>query len=459
MFIHSPLLTDQYQLVMACSYWQLGKANQEAVFHLYFRNHPFEGDYTICCGLDRVIDFISHWHFSDEEIAYLRKLKAPDQQALFSKEFLNYLSKLKFTGDIDAIPEGNIVFPNEPLLRIKAPILQCQLLETALINFMNFGSLIATKAARVCQAAQGDEVIEFGLRRAQGPDGGMLASRAAFLGGCASTSNVLAGKTYGIPVKGTQAHSWIMAFDDELSAFENFAKVMSGNVILLVDTYDTVQGVKNAIIVGKKLQQQNHKLLAVRLDSGDIVKLSQQTRQLLDQAGFTETKILASGDLDEYLISKMKSEGAKVDIWGVGTRLVTAYDQPAMNMIYKLSALRDAKQHWQYKIKISDDPNKTTTPGIHQVRRFYHQQKFVSDVIYDVDLGISEEMPDAADQAEDLLVPIFRRGELVYALSALKDSQEFCARQLKYFLRSDYRNYSIQLEPRLKELKQQLIGK
>lgn len=251
MFIHSALLTDQYQLVMASSYWQLGKANQEAVFHLYFRNHPFNGDYSICCGLDRAIDFISNWHFSDEEIAYLHRLKAPDQQALFSKEFLNYLSELKFTGDIDAIPEGNIVFPNEPLLRITAPILQCQLLETALINFLNFGSLIATKAARVCQAAQDDEVIEFGLRRAQGPDGGMLASRAAFLGGCASTSNVLAGKTYNIPVKGTQAHSWIMAFDDELSAFENFATVMSGNVILLVDTYDTLQGVKNAIIMAK----------------------------------------------------------------------------------------------------------------------------------------------------------------------------------------------------------------
>jgi nicotinate phosphoribosyltransferase len=456
MLAHSPLLTDQYQLVMADAYWQLGMSEKEAVFLLSFRSHPFHGRYTISSGLNRVIDFISHWHFKEDELSYLASLKTADGQTLFKKDFLNYLSQLRFTGDIDAVPEGTLVFPHEPLLRIRAPILQCQLLETALINFINFSSLITTKAARVCEAAQNDAVVEFGLRRAQGPDGGLMASRAAYIGGCTAVSNVLAGKMYGIPVVGTQAHSWIMAFEDELTAFKKFAQVMSHNTILLVDTYNTLEGVQNAILIAKELATQNLSLLGIRLDSGDLVELSQQARLLLDQAGLQNTKILASGDLDEYFIAEMKSKGAKIDIWGVGTRLVTSYDQPAMNTIYKLAAIAE-QNHWHYKIKVSNDPGKITTPGIQQIRRYYSQSKFMGDVIYDIDKGINEELPDDSDQSEDLLVPIFRKGQLVYQSPALNDIRHFCQQQIQAFLNSNWQSYPVQLEKGLADLKQSML--
>lgn len=458
MLTHSPLLTDQYQLVMADAYWQLGMAEQEAVFLLTFRSHPFHGRYTICSGLNRVIDFISHWHFNEEELNYLASLKTPDGQTLFKKDFLNYLRELRFTGDIDAIPEGTLVFPHEPLLRIRAPLLQCQLLETALINFINFSSLITTKAARVCEAAQNDAVVEFGLRRAQGPDGGLIASRAAYIGGCTAVSNVLAGKTYGIPVVGTQAHNWIMAFEDELTAFKKFAEVMSHQTILLVDTYNTLEGVQNAILIAKELEKQNLSLLGIRLDSGDLVELSQQARFLLDQAGLQNTKILASGDLDEYIIAEMKSKGAKIDIWGVGTRLVTSYDQPAMSTIYKLAAIKN-DTNWQYKIKVSNDPGKITSPGIQQIRRYYLQNKFAGDVIYDIDHGIKNQLPENSDQSEDLLLPIFQQGKLVYQSPALEDIRNHCQRQVKAFLESNWQSYPVQLDNYLTQLKQTLLVK
>lgn len=455
----SALLTDQYQFVMAHSYWQLHRAEQLAVFELYFRNHPFQGNYTICCGLERIVNFLKDWHFTAEEINYLSTLKSPNDEPLFLDSFLNYLSKLQFTGDVDAIPEGTIVFPHEPLLRITAPLVQCQLLETPLLNFINFATLVATKASRVCQAAENDKVIEFGFRRAQGPDGSLTAARSAFIGGCSGTSNVLAGKIYGIPVKGTLAHSWIMAFDDELSAFTEFAKTAGNNATLLVDTYDTLKGVKHAITVGQQLRKQNHDLLAIRIDSGNLLDLSKKARVLLDQAGFQNTKIFASGDLDEYVISKLKAQGAPIDMWGVGTRLATAYDQPALNGVYKLVALQNAQGQWDYKMKISNEPNKIGLPGIHQVRRYYNQNNFSHDIIYDINKDIIEDIPNTADHAEDLLIPIFRNGKVVMPLPALFDIQQKCKAQVKKFSESNIIDYKVILAPKLNQLKIDLIKK
>ncbi len=457
MISYSPLLTDQYQLVMAYGYWKLDKADQESVFHLYYRHNPFNGDFTVACGLEHVIHFLQQFHFSDTDIQYLDNLKAPDNSKLFETDFLDYLSKLTFSCSIDAIPEGTLVFPNEPMLRIQGPLLQCQLLETACLNFLNFPSLVATKAARIYYAARGDDIIEFGLRRAQGPDGGLTASRAAFIGGCMGTSNVLAGKMYGIPVIGTQAHSWIMAFDDELSAFQGFASVMQNNATLLIDTYDSIEGVQNAIRVGKELRKAGKDLRAVRLDSGDMVDLSRRTRKSLDDAGFNKTKIIASNDLDEHMIAELKKQNVPIDIWGVGTQLSTSFDHPALDVVYKLAALKDKNKQWQYKMKFSDSPIKTTTPGIMQVRRYTKQQQILFDVIYHTKLGIDEKLPAEADQCEDLLVPIFREGELIYTMPSIDDTRHDCINQTQRFMKNSRDNYQVTLEPKLVDLKQTFI--
>ncbi len=450
MNLKSALLTDLYQLTMAQGYWQLGRAEQEVVFQLTFRKNPFGGNFTVACGLANAIEYLAELHFTADELDYLASVRDAAGKAQFTPEFLKYLQNLRFTCDIDAIPEGTVVFPQEPLLRLQGPLLQCQLLETPLINLINFASVVATKAAYICNAAQGDPVIEFGLRRAQGPNGGMTATRSAFIGGCESTSNVLAGKMYGIPIKGTQAHSWIMSYPDELTSFRDYVKI-SNNTILLVDTFDTIHGVKNAIIVGKELQQQGRELLGVRLDSGDLLSLSRQTREMLDQAGFTNTKILASGDLDAIKIAKLKAEKAPIDAWGVGTKLTTAYDQPSLDAIYKLLAIK-INGHWEYKMKISDAANKTTLPGIQQVRRYYHQQLFIKDVIYDVELGISDELPKLADQCEDLGVPIFRAGKLIYQSPTLVDMQNYCLHQVRAFNQSKIAKYDVELEPKLQKV-------
>ncbi|MFN0202164.1 MAG: nicotinate phosphoribosyltransferase, partial [Bacteroidia bacterium] len=326
MFINSPLLTDLYQLTMAYGYWKANRHEEEAVFHLFFRKHPFKGNFTIAAGLQTVIEFIEHFQFQADEIQYLATLTGNDGAALFEPAFLTYLENLRFDGNIHAVPEGTIVHPHEPLLRIQANIVLGQLLETPLLNILNFQTLIATKAARVCLAAKGDAVSEFGLRRAQGKDGALSASRAAYIGGCGSTSNVLAGKVFGIPLKGTHAHSWVMSFAEEIDAFETYAQALPNNCVFLVDTYDTVQGVKNAILVGKQLAAKGYRLAGIRLDSGDLAALSIAARELLDAAGFPDALIVASNDLDEYEIEKLKQQGAKIQVWGVGTKLVTAYD-------------------------------------------------------------------------------------------------------------------------------------
>jgi nicotinate phosphoribosyltransferase len=423
----SAMLMDLYQLTMAYGYWKSGKADEHAVFHLLFRKQPFKGGFTICAGLADVIDYLRGFSFSPEDIEYLSNLKGNDGERLFDPEFLKYLGRLKLTLDVDAIPEGTVVFPQEPLIRVTGSILQAQLLETALLNLVNFQSLIATKGARVCLAAQGDPVIEFGLRRAQGVDGAITASRAAYIGGCAGTSNILAGKLFGIPAKGTHAHSWIMSFTTELEAFETYAESLPNNCVFLVDTYDTLAGVRHATEVGEKLKARGHKLAGIRLDSGDLAYLSIEARKILDAAGFNDTFIIASNDLDERLISSLKQQGAAINMWGVGTTLVTAYDQPALGGVYKLAAIRKADGRWDYKMKLSEQTAKVTNPGVLQVRRFRSETEFIGDAIYDETRAETPEITivdpvdpirrkhfPAGTQHEDLLVPIFRAGELVY---------------------------------------------
>lgn len=421
------MLTDLYQITMLHAYWRAGISTREACFHAYFREHPFNGGFTVACGLAQVVEYIESLRFADEDIAYLATLEGTDGGPLFSREFLEWLRALRFTGDIDAVAEGTIVFPGEPLLRVIGPVGECQLVETALINTVNFQTLIATKAARVWLAAGGDTVIEFGLRRAQGPDGGLSASRAAYIGGCAATSNVLAGQRYGISVGGTHAHSWVMVFESEIEAFFAYADAMPNNVVLLVDTYDTLEGVRNAIRTGERLRARGHDLTGIRLDSGDLAWLSVRARAMLDEAGFAETRIYASNELDEYTIVSLKDQGAAVDVWGVGTRLATAHDQPSLGGVYKLSAIREPGGEWEPRIKLSEQTAKTTTPGLLAVRRFFDGEGHpVGDMIYDeldppdgecvmvdpVDPIRRKRFPPGEGCAE-LLTPVFRSGELV----------------------------------------------
>ena len=466
---------------MAYGYWKSETAEKEAVFNLYFRKNPFNGGFTIACGLANVIGYINNFGFSKKDLRYLRTLNGNDQKPLFEDAFLDYLANLKLTCSLEAIPEGTVVFPNEPLIRVHGPILQCQLLETPLLNLINFESLIATKAARLRLVAQSDTLLEFGLRRAQGVDGGMTASRAAYIGGCDATSNVLAGKLHDIPVRGTHAHSWVMSFDDEQQAFDTYADVLPNNVTLLVDTYDTLEGVRHAIETGRKLKQRGHTLAGIRLDSGDLAYLSIEARKLLDAAGFENTVIVASNDLDEVIINSLKQQGAKIDVWGVGTKLVTAFDQPALGGVYKLAALQNeskesAASPWIYKMKLSEQAVKTSTPGIQQVRRFRDERGFIAYMIYNLDdlndtagsimidpLDFTKRRRFRADQPhEDLLVPVFKQGTCVYALPDIHAVRARVQTQLaelhpgvKRFVNPH--TYPVGLERSLHELKTELI--
>src|ERR1051326_6929215 len=471
------LLTDLYQLTMAFGYWKNGSAEHDAVFHLFFRQNPFQGGFTVACGLAQVVELLQNLRFTESDLAYLAQLRGNDEQPLFESAFLDYLRELTFTCDIDAIPEGTLVFPHEPLLRIRGPILQCQLLETALLNILNFQSLIATKAARICIAARGEPVVEFGLRRAQGLDGALTASRAAYIGGWTGTSNVRAGKVHGIPVKGTHAHSWVMSFDAEQTAFQSYADALPNNCVFLVDTYDTLEGVRRAIAAGRRLRERGHEMIGIRLDSGDLAYLSIEARKLLDAAGFTKAVIVATNDLDEHIIASLKEQGAKINAWGVGTKLVTAYDQPALGGVYKLSAIRKPGGEWEYKLKLSEQAIKTSNPGIHQVHRFRSEQGFIFDAIYDsqhplhepvvivdpVDPNRRKEVPTGTP-GEDLLVPVFKRGKLVYDLPSIDDARRRTMEQLqavhpgiKRFVNPH--QYPVGLELGLHNLKTELILK
>jgi len=366
------LTTDLYEVTMTCGYWKAGVNNHDAVFHVTFRENPFGGQFTVAGGLATAIDFLRGFQFTDTELDYLGSQHGNDRKPLFDSGFLDYLRTLQLTCDIDATPEGTLVFPDEPLIRVVGPIAQCQLLETALLNIFNFQSLIATKATRVCLAAEDDPVIEFGLRRSQGVDGGLTAARAAYIGGCAGTSNLQAGHQFAIPVSGTQAHSWIMFFENELEAFERYAEAMPNNCIFLVDTYHSIDGIRHAIEVAAELRRQGHEMIGVRLDSGDGAALSIKARQMLDEAGFTNAKIVGSGDLDEYMITDLKQRGAKIDVWGVGTKLSTGQPDAALGGVYKLGATRCPGGEWQYHIKLSEESAKISIPGSLQVRRFHH---------------------------------------------------------------------------------------
>jgi nicotinate phosphoribosyltransferase len=465
------LLTDLYQLTMAYGYWRAGLHEREAVFHLYFRKAPFEGGYAVAAGLALAVDYLQNLRFEDEDIAYLTSLKGSQDARLFPDDFLAYLRDLRFTCDVDALAEGTVVFGNEPLMRVQGPLLQAQLVETALLTVINFQTLVATKAARVRDAAGPEAtVLEFGLRRAQGPDGGLGAARAAYLGGADGTSNVLAG---------THAHSWVQAFGDEKRAFTAYAAAFPDDSTFLVDTYDTLDGVRHAIEVALDMRRHGHELGGIRLDSGDLAYLSKEARKLLDAAGLENVRIVASNDLEENLITSLRQQGARIDVWAVGTQLVTAYNQPALGGVYKLAALRtEDGQGWDFTLKLSEQQGKTSIPGILQVRRYLgeHGQPR-ADMIYNV--AAAEALPtapvliDPADLTRrrpvhpgapfrDLLAPVLRQGQLVQPLPTLEESREL-ARQEVNSLDASIRRflnphvYPVGLEQGLHEFRTQLM--
>ncbi len=438
------LLTDLYQLTMMQGYFK-NPTDQVVVFDMFYRKNPCNGGYAIAAGLEQVIDYIKDLHFTYEDVQYFQSL------GIFEPDFLEYLRSFHFTGNIYAIPEGTVVFPREPLLKIIAPIMEAQLIETTILNIINHQSLIATKAARVCHAAKGDGVMEFGLRRAQGPDAGIYGARAAMIGGCSSTSNVLAGKMFGVPISGTHAHSWIMSFPDEYTAFKTYAELYPDACILLVDTYDTLKsGVPNAIRVFKEMREAGivPKKYGVRLDSGDLAYLSKEVYKMLCEAGFEDAIISASSDLDEYLIQSLKNQGAKINLWGVGTNLITSKDNPAFGGVYKLAAVKtNEEEGFVPKIKLSENSEKITNPGDKTIYRIYDKKtgKMRADLIClaDETFDESEDMiifdpietwkktkiKGGTYTLRELLVPIFIKGECVYKSPSTMEIRENCLRE------------------------------
>jgi len=468
------LLTDLYQLTMAAAAWGSGAARREAVFHLLFRREPFEGGFTVAAGLELALELLESARLEPGDVEYLAGLRGADDVPLFEDEFLAYLSRLRLEVDVDAVPEGTVVFPQEPLVRVTGPIIACMLLETSFLNLINFQTLIATKAARICLAAGDDPVLEFGLRRAQGPDGGVAASRAAYIGGCAATSNVLVGRLLGIPVRGTHAHSWVMLFDEEREAFEAYARTMPGNTAFLVDTYDTLEGVRRAIDVAGWLKARGKPFLGVRIDSGDLAWLSNEARRMLDAAGFPEAKIYATNELDEYLIESLKRQGATIGVWGIGTRLVTAHGDPALTGVYKLSMVREPRGPWRPRIKLSEQAAKVSTPGRLQIRRFYDARGAVADMIVDEELSRpTRTLIDPLDPTRrrtltddasftDLLVPVVRKGRRTSEAETLDTIRARVREQLGLFHSGVKRflnphRYPVGLERTLYERRTELI--
>ena len=439
------LLTDLYELTMMQGYFK-NQTNETVIFDAFYRTNPSGSGYAIAAGLDQVIDYIKNLHFSKEDISYLKSL------SLFEDDFLEYLSDFKFTGSIYAIPEGTVVFPREPLVKVIASAMEAQLVETAILNIINHQSLIATKASRVVYAAQGDGVMEFGLRRAQGPDAGTWGARAAMIGGCIGTSNVLAGQLFDVPVKGTHAHSWIMSFPDEYTAFKKYAEIYPDACLLLVDTYDTLNsGVPNAIRVFTEMREAGIPLTlyGIRLDSGDLAYLSKEARKMLDEAGFSDAVISASSDLDEYLIDSLKTQGSAITSWGVGTNLITSKDCPAFGGVYKLAAIKD-KHTGKFipKIKLSENTEKITNPGNKTIFRLYEKEtgKIKADLIALVgekfDSNYSLLIFDPIETwkktllkpntytIRELMIPIFIDGECVYTSPKVTDIRKYCMQEL-----------------------------
>ncbi|WP_373521343.1 nicotinate phosphoribosyltransferase [Aquiflexum sp.] len=473
------LLTDFYQLTMAYAYWKSGKAEQEAVFNLFFRKNPFQSGFTLAAGLDYVIDFCRNFHFDKNDLEYLAEMKNSDGTPTFETAFIEYLDQMEFLCDIEAVEEGTVVFPHTPMVKVTGPLIQCQLLETPLLNILNFQTLIATKAARIAFAAKGDPVLEFGLRRAQGIDGALAASRASYIGGCSATSNVMAGKLFGIPVSGTHAHSWIMSFDSEMEAFMAYADAFPDKCVFLVDTYDTINGIKNAIEVGKILREKGKEMLGIRIDSGDLAYYSNVGRELLDKAGFPNAKIVASNDLDEQIITSLKIQEASIDVWGVGTKLVTAYDQPALGAVYKLAAIKSEEGNWLPKVKVSQQSIKINIPGNHSATRFIKNGKAVADMIYlenedfakssftiidPIDPTKRKKIITKGLEQEKLLVPIFSKGQKVYERPSLIKIKENATRNLNLFDKAHKRLinphiYPVGLEESLYQLRTDLVFK
>ena len=440
------LLTDFYELTMMQGYFMDKDANETVVFDAFYRNNPNNNGYAISCGLQQVIELVENLKFGDEEIEYLRKV------GVFREDFLDYLRDFQFTGDIYAIPEGSVMFPREPVVKVIAPIMEAQLLETALLNIINHQSLIATKAARVVQAAQGDGVMEFGLRRAQGPDAGIYGARAAMIAGCVGTSNVLCGQMFGVPVMGTHAHSWIMSFPDELSAFKAYARLYPSACTLLVDTYDTLKsGVPNAIRTFDAMKEEGVPLTSygIRLDSGDLAYLSKKARKMLDDAGYPDAKICASNDLDENLIASLKEQGAAINSWGVGTHMITSKDCPSFGGVYKLAAIRDKTTgEFLPKIKLSENAEKITNPGNKKILRIYDKEnhKIIADLICLAEETFDESrelmifdpietwkktyLKPGTYEMKELLVPVFLNGKRVYETPSVMEIREFCRKDV-----------------------------
>nr|WP_297883709.1 nicotinate phosphoribosyltransferase [uncultured Blautia sp.] len=438
------LLTDLYELTMMQGYFK-NPTNQTVIFDMFYRNNPCGGSFAITAGLEQMIEYIENLHFTDEDIEYLRSLN------IFQEDFLEYLSSFHFTGDIYAIPEGTVVFPREPIVKVIAPIMEAQLVETAILNIINHQSLIATKAARVCYAARGDGVMEFGLRRAQGPDAGIYGARAAVIAGCVGTSNVLTGQMFHVPVLGTHAHSWIMSFPDEYTAFKTYAKMYPNSCTLLVDTYDVLKsGVPNAIRVFEEMREEGIKLkkYGIRIDSGDLAYLSKEAYKMLAAAGFDDATISASSDLDEYLIDSLKTQDAKINSWGVGTNLITSKDNPAFGGVYKLAAVRDAgSNNFVPKIKLSENTEKVTNPGNKTVYRIYSKTtgKIKADlicladevfnpedtmIIFDpVDTWKKTKVLGGTYEMRELLVPVIRDGKRVYTSPEVMEIREYCQKE------------------------------
>lgn len=439
------LLTDLYELTMMQGYFKNNKT-ETVIFDAFYRTNPSGNGYAVTAGLEQVVDYIKNLHFEDKDIEYLRSL------AIFDEDFLEYLSNFKFSGDIYAIPEGTVVFPREPLIKVIAPIMEAQLVETAILNIINHQSLIATKAARVVYAAKGDGIMEFGLRRAQGPDAGIYGARAAVIGGCIGTSNVLTGQLFDVPVLGTHAHSWIMSFPDEYTAFKKYAELYPDKCILLVDTYDTLKsGVPNAIKIFDEMKANNVPMpyFGIRMDSGDLAYLSKKARKMLDAAGYYEAVIAASSDLDEYLIDSLKTQRAAISSWGVGTNLITSKDCPAFGGVYKLAAIMDEKGEFVPKIKLSENTEKITNPGNKTIHRLYEKEtgKIKADLISLVGEEFSEEkdlmifdpietwkktkLKAGTYTLRELLIPVFKSGECVYESPKVMDIRKYCFQELE----------------------------
>ncbi|MBO4375070.1 MAG: nicotinate phosphoribosyltransferase [Lachnospiraceae bacterium] len=471
------LLTDLYELTMMQGYFKNENANQTVIFDMFYRTNPLESGYAVMAGLEQMIEYIKELRFEKEDIDYLRSLR------IFREDFLEYLKTFRFTGTIYSIPEGEVIFPREPIVKVIAPIMQAQLIETAILNIINHQSLIATKTSRVCFAARGDGVMEFGLRRAQGPDAGTYGARAAMIGGCIGTSNVLCGQLFDVPVKGTNAHSWVMSFPDELTAFRKYAEIYPDACLLIADTYDSLKsGVPNAIKVFQELKEKgiHPKLYGIRFDSGDLAYLSKKARKMLDDAGFTDAVISASNDLDEFLIDSLKAQGAKITSWGVGTNLITSKDWPAFGGVYKLAAIRSKDGSFIPKIKLSENSEKITNPGNKKIYRVYDAEgKVKADLICLEEETFKEDeelllfdpsepwkktyLKPGEFTLREIMIKVFDEGKCVYESPTVMEMREFCKKELDTLWEETRRlvnphNVHVDLSKKLYDMKINLLN-